>query len=87
MRRLHALIHYGQQTRGQAFQLNVVAQAGAEGGQGLPRVVRAAIKAPVNGALHPAQNSSAVAQNDSAAAPMEYEEAVLDRLRELGYIE
>ncbi len=43
--------------------------------------------AGTNGTAHPASVGSASAQNGSAGAPLEYEEAVLDRLRELGYIE
>jgi hypothetical protein len=44
--------------------------------------------AGVNGSAHSAVNSSALpSQNGSGAPPLEYEEAVLDRLRELGYIE
>jgi len=51
MRRLHRLLHHGQQLLAQLVQVHFLAQGGAERCQGLSGVILAAVEAPVNDPL------------------------------------
>jgi len=46
--RLHGLVHDGEQLGGQSLEVDLLAQAGAEGGDGHGRVVAAAVEATVD---------------------------------------